>query len=61
MPAISMTSQVEAARKVLADGGVIAYPTEYCFGLGCDPRNLQAVKRVQKIKQRSPDQGHMRI
>lgn len=57
MPAISMTSQVEAASKVLSDGGVIAYPTEYCFGLGCDPRNLQAITRVLKIKQRSPDQG----
>lgn len=57
MPAISMTSQVQAATKVLADGGVIAYPTEYCFGLGCDPRNIEAVTKVLSIKRRSPDQG----
>ena len=57
MPAISMTPQVKEACRVLSEGGVIAYPTEYCFGLGCDPRNLQAVTRVLKIKQRNPDQG----
>jgi len=45
------------AVKVIREGGVIAYPTEYCFGLGCDPRDLSAVKRVIEIKQRNPNQG----
>ena len=30
----------------LKRGGLIAYPTEYCFGLGCDPRNRNAVLRL---------------
>lgn len=35
----------------------MAYPTEYCFGLGCDPTNDEAVERLLAIKQRSADQG----
>ena len=40
-----------AARVVLA-GGVIAYPTEAVFGLGCLPENRAAVERVLAIKRR---------
>jgi len=53
----STMEQVFNAVRVLESGGVIAYPTEYCFGLGCDPRNEQAVDRLLAIKQRSKDQG----
>ena len=35
----------------LKRGGVIAYPTEYYFGLGCDPRNRRAVQRLLRLKQ----------
>ena len=45
------------ALKVLSGGGVIAYPTEHCFGLGCDPSQLDAVQRILTIKQRAADQG----
>ncbi len=38
-------------------GGVIAYPTESCYGLGCDPRNRNAVMRVLKIKHRPQRKG----
>jgi L-threonylcarbamoyladenylate synthase len=38
-------------------GGVIAYPTEAVFGLGCDPADPKAVFRLLAIKQRSPDKG----
>ena len=48
---------IEKAVDVLTAGGVIAYPTEQCFGLGCDPDNPQAVQRILDIKQRSADQG----
>lgn len=44
-------------RKHLQRGGVIAYPTESCYGLGCDPMNRHAVKRVLKLKKRSPSKG----
>lgn len=41
----------------LRRGGVIAYPTESCYGLGCDPRNPRAVRRVLALKRRSPAKG----
>ena len=42
---------------VVREGGVIAYPTEAVFGLGCDPLNYQAVSKLLSIKQRKPDKG----
>lgn len=41
----------------LAKGGLIAYPTESCYGLGCDPANRTAVKRLLKLKQRPQHKG----
>lgn len=49
--------QIDKAVGALRAGGVIAYPTEYCFGLGCDPRNHLAIERLLKIKQRKKEQG----
>jgi L-threonylcarbamoyladenylate synthase len=46
----------EAAR-IIRQGGVVAYPTEAVFGLGCDPENKAAIKRVLQIKHRSADKG----
>ncbi len=34
-------------------GGIIAYPTESCFGLECDPKNKQAINKIIKLKKRS--------
>ena len=47
--------------RVLRRGGIIAYPTEAVFGLGCDPGNATAVKRILHIKQRSPAKGFILI
>lgn len=46
----------EAARCVHS-GGLIAYPTEAVFGLGCDPLNGQAMERLLKLKQRPVEKG----
>lgn len=43
-------------REVIRSGGVIAYPTETFYGLGVDPANPAAVKRLFAIKGREPDQ-----
>ncbi|MBS0199791.1 MAG: Sua5/YciO/YrdC/YwlC family protein, partial [Proteobacteria bacterium] len=48
---------IEAAAALLKCGGVIAYPTEGVWGLGCDPRNEQAVMRILAIKQREVGKG----
>jgi L-threonylcarbamoyladenylate synthase len=41
----------------LKRGGVIAYPTESCYGLGGDPANHKAVQRILKLKQRPQRKG----
>ncbi len=38
--------------KVLSDGGLILYPTDTVWGIGCDATNAEAVKRVYALKQR---------
>lgn len=52
-----MPDSIQRAVEVLQQGGVIAYPTEYCFGLGCDPANSGAIERILKIKGRHKQQG----
>jgi len=51
------SNQINEAVQILQQGGVIAYPTEAVFGLGCDPDNHQAVEKLLAIKQRSRDKG----
>ncbi|MEA3317526.1 MAG: L-threonylcarbamoyladenylate synthase [Bacteroidota bacterium] len=43
----------KTALQTLKDGGVILYPTDTIWGLGCDARNEQAVKKIYEIKKRS--------
>ena len=45
------------AAAVMRTGGVIAYPTEAVWGLGCDPFDEAAVLRLLAIKQRPVDKG----
>lgn len=49
--------RIEQAAAVLAAGGVVAYPTEAVWGLGCDPWNEQSVARLLQLKVRSVDKG----
>ena len=43
---------IDIASKVIQDGGLIAYPTDTLYGLGCDARNEQAIKKINLIKNR---------
>jgi len=52
-----MQKDIKQAVKILQEGGIIAYPTEGVFGLGCDPFNQTAVMRLLKIKQRDVTKG----
>ena len=45
----------------LHEGGVIAYPTEAVFGLGCNPHNEKAVQRILDIKGRKAHKGFILI
>lgn len=44
-------------RAFLKRGGVIAYATESCYGLGCDPVNRAAVEKIFKLKGRGAAKG----
>jgi L-threonylcarbamoyladenylate synthase len=44
---------IKKACEVMIQGGIILYPTDTIWGIGCDATNADAVKRVYEIKQRS--------
>jgi L-threonylcarbamoyladenylate synthase len=50
-------TDLSAALKVLRSGGVILYPTDTLWGLGCDATNAMAVKRIFEIKQRAENKS----
>ena len=45
------------ARDAIRDGGVVAYPTENCYGLGCHPKDYIAIKKLLTLKQRPVTKG----
>jgi len=48
---------IKRAGRILREGGVIAYPTEGVFGLGCLPDDADAVARILLMKQRDAAKG----
>jgi len=52
---------IRRAGRILRAGGVVAYPTEGVFGLGCLPDNMAAVVRILRIKRRDPELGLLLI
>ena len=57
MTAISCDHQLSHATEIIRNGGVIAYPTEGVWGLGCDPNNETAVYKLLDLKCRSVQKG----
>ena len=50
---MGISEDIKQACEVMERGGVILYPTDTIWGIGCDATNAEAVKRVYEIKQRS--------
>lgn len=48
-----MREEIQKAVDILKSGGIILYPTDTIWGIGCDASNEEAVKRVFEIKKRS--------
>lgn len=48
-----MNSEIDAAIEVLKKGGIILYPTDTIWGIGCDATNETAVNKIYKIKKRA--------
>lgn len=58
-----MTSQfaIRLAAHHVRNSGIIIYPTETVYGLGCDPDNLNAVNNLKQLKQRENHSGFLLI
>jgi len=48
-----MIEDIKEACRIMNEGGVILYPTDTIWGIGCDATNPEAVRRVYEIKQRA--------
>ncbi|MCD6575901.1 MAG: threonylcarbamoyl-AMP synthase [Nanoarchaeota archaeon] len=48
---------IEEAVKILKKGGIIIYPTETAYAIGCDITNKKAIKKLYKIKKRPKSKG----
>lgn len=48
--------KIQKAVELLRDDGVLAYPTDTVYGIGCDIRSKKGIERVYRIKKMKPDQ-----
>ncbi len=46
------SNAIEECIRVLDNDGIIAYPTDTLYGLGCNAKSFKAIKRINKIKRR---------
>lgn len=49
--------QIEEAKKVIEDGGIVVFPTETAYGIAADATNEEAVRKVYEAKQRPRSKG----
>ncbi|MFM7024190.1 MAG: L-threonylcarbamoyladenylate synthase [Flavobacteriales bacterium] len=47
-----MTIEIPKTLEIIRNGGIILYPTDTVYGLGCDPRNEKAIERIAQLKKR---------
>lgn len=52
---------IEKVVKVLQDGGLVIYPTDTVYAMGCDALNIRAVERICKIKGINPSKSNLSI
>lgn len=54
---MKLITSPEQLSEIMRQGGVIAYPTEAVWGLGCDPFNEAAVAKILQLKSRAMEKG----
>ena len=54
---IDINTEIQNAFEVIKNGGIILYPTDTVWGIGCDATNPEAVSKVYKLKQRTENQS----
>ncbi len=52
-----MEEDIQACIEVLKQGGLILYPTDTIWGVGCDATNVKAVKKVYELKRRADNKA----
>ena len=52
-----MNTEIHNAFEVIQNGGIILYPTDTVWGIGCDATNPEAVAKIYKLKQRAETQS----
>ncbi len=52
-------TNIKKAAEVLKQGGLVIYPTETCYGIGCNPFNKESVEKITKIKKRVNATGYL--
>ncbi len=55
------TEDINKALEVLRAGGVILYPTDTIWGIGCDATNSEAVAKIYKLKQREDSKSMLTL
>ena len=48
-----MDQEIENTYQILKKGGIILYPTDTIWGIGCDATNKEAIKKIYKLKKRT--------
>lgn len=54
-----MKIEIDRAAEVVKNGGVILYPTDTIWGIGCDPNNEEAIQKVMAIKKRADNKSFL--
>lgn len=57
MQKIKKMNEIPHIIEILKEGGTLLYPTDTIWGLGCDARNIDAVKKIFEIKKRDPQKS----
>jgi L-threonylcarbamoyladenylate synthase len=54
---MDINQEILNAYEVIKEGGIILYPTDTVWGIGCDATNAEAVAKIYKLKQRAETQS----
>jgi L-threonylcarbamoyladenylate synthase len=52
-----INEEVHKAFEIIKEGGIILYPTDTVWGIGCDATNAEAVEKIYKLKQKLDSKG----
>ena len=54
---MEINEEIQKAFEVIKEGGIILYPTDTVWGIGCDATNPEAVAKIYKLKKRAETQS----